>query len=198
MLKRRKFGDAVDPALAPVDLPLNSVSYESGEVTQGWETAGCQLGQDITVEIIGGSLVEWVNRQQEQLDQHAAAIANLYELHAKAHLTKVRHVSSLVLLVATRESCRETTSTRFTESDPGVKEAAAVLGVEPEDFITAAECILTRRRGAEAFHPDDVEQLVKEMAALITPALERMAKWECIIVKNYAAIKAAFTASSYA
>lgn len=74
-----------------------------------------------------------------------------------------------------------------------------MLGVAPEDFSTAAECILVHR--TRAVHPSDVEQLdeaVEEMADLINPALERMAKWECLVVKSYVAIKAAFMASSRA
>ncbi|PNW86688.1 hypothetical protein CHLRE_02g095075v5 [Chlamydomonas reinhardtii] len=143
------------------------------------------------------SLKSRINASSTQLDQLAAEIAELHELHAKSHRFRLCKLASKILLVASGEPFL--TSAPFKSrgvSDPSTLAVAAALETTAQDFIAAADGIVARHNRAIRPHEvDELDEAVEEMTCLITPALEKMAQWECIVVKNYAAIRSAFSAS---
>ncbi|KAG2489319.1 hypothetical protein HYH03_012151 [Edaphochlamys debaryana] len=139
-----------------------------------------------------------LNQKVVSLEKKNASLKEeMHNLHAKSHLRKLRNVAAHVIKVAFGEELRKTKHSQHVKQrgaqDDSVRAFAGALQVEPETLMRAADRIITRRN--RDAHPNDIAELdddVEEMASLITPALEAMAEWECLIIQRYAAIKLVF------
>ncbi|GLI66918.1 hypothetical protein VaNZ11_010951 [Volvox africanus] len=186
---------AVDEATRTfgTEFAVSSVYFATGEKIENRDTDGRKLVRDIVVHVSAPVVLK-------QLDAQSADIEMLKnemeQMHAKANVKRVRNTATQILLIADGKEFKVTRCTRFTkrgESDKGVKDAAAALGVTAAQFISRADKMVTVRNKEVHFRDvDELDAEVEEVASIITPALQDLAQWECSVVLKYEDIKAAF------
>ena len=177
--------------------PLQAVGCvfsDSNLPVENWHGGRCVGIQDIIVEaqtsqpITFVELIGSVSERQQQSEQREAI----------RDKRQVSNLATQVLMYACgQQSFRDPSVCSYFSSlgtgHPGVASLAQSLTTPPAVLVDQLDRVVTRRNGM--LHPVDLATLndeVDDMVQLITPSLQRLCKWECIIVQNYAAIKAAF------
>ncbi|KXZ41014.1 hypothetical protein GPECTOR_977g245 [Gonium pectorale] len=187
------------------DVELDSVCFHhSGELIPNWQSR-LLSGQDSVVNVSGASLAKLIQEQQLQLqehkqwhEEHEKKLKALEVQLAKAHLPAVRNVARQALLHAAGDKPYESKCRRFEKLGPaneGIKAVAAKFGVPPEQFIDAADGLVTRRN--KATHVGALNALyekVEEIQGHITPAMWALpdAAWSCRIVLQFEDLRDAF------
>ncbi|GLI64750.1 hypothetical protein VaNZ11_010953 [Volvox africanus] len=200
------------------EFAVSSVYFATGEKIENRDTDGRKLVRDIVVHVSAPVVLKQLDAQSADIEMlkkdnqmlknemeqmkkmHAKANQMLKnemeQMHAKANVKRVRNTATQILLIADGKEFKVTRCTRFTkrgESDKGVKDAAAALGVTAAQFISRADKMVTVRNKEVHFRDvDELDAEVEEVASIITPALQDLVQWECSVVLKYEDIKAAF------
>lgn len=137
-------------------------------------------------------------RLQQAVEELLAWKAASQAREAIAWTPRLRNLAAQILLyVCEKQALGVRTEASYFQrlglASEKVRGLADAMVTTPELIVRQADGVLTRRN--QEVHPVSLEALDAEVASVqsvITPDMEKACRWECMVVKSYAAIKEAF------
>lgn len=162
----------------------------SNEEVDNWESR--KVGtRDLTVVVeppaMLGGMLSSVMERMEALENREALLA----------APRMRNTAAQVLLHAVGKASFRTTATdyysKMGSAHAGVQQLASALMVAPEQLVQQADQLISRRNaGTHCGSLAQLDEEVQEVKGLISPRLQQLCRWECLVIEQYAAVKAAF------
>jgi hypothetical protein len=150
----------------------------------GWQEEQRNVGpQDLTV------LSSLLQRMQTQVDTNALLLGR----------PRLCNVAAQVLLYALGDKLRTTTSRRFAAAGAAnlkIQQISQQTGVSALDIVHQADAVITRRNNEHDEHFSNLAALEHEVGVCVqlmdaNPTMRQACRWECWVLDNWDAFKAA-------